>query len=79
VLRLHPEDCQFVNPIVLLEMTRLGFLEHSDSLLQIIRHGFNDTGGFASCSNPSINQPIIPTLDIMSTTYRTLVLASEGE
>jgi hypothetical protein len=79
VLRLHPENFQFVNLIVLLEMTRLGFLQHSNSLLEVIRHGFHDTGGFASCSNPSMNQPIIPTLDMLSITYRNLVLATEGE
>jgi hypothetical protein len=61
LLQLQPENYQFVNPIVLLEMSRLNLLLRSPELLQAVKIGLSDTGGFSAC--PATNAYIQPSMD----------------
>jgi hypothetical protein len=79
LLKLSPDNHQVINPIILLEMARLGLLEQTDNLLLIITTGLRDTGGFASCP-PSVGEhTFIPTVEMISETYRNLVQQRESE
>jgi hypothetical protein len=61
VLQLQPENYQFVNPVVLLEMSRLSLLIRSKELLQVVNVGLMETGGFNACFVPTL--AISPTMD----------------
>jgi hypothetical protein len=61
LLQLQPEHYQFVNPIVLLEMSRLSLLLRSPQLLQAVNIGLLDTGGFFAC--PATHHNIPPSMD----------------
>jgi hypothetical protein len=77
LLQMQPDQLQFVNPVILLELTRIGLLVRSPELLQAVHAGFMDTGGFAAC--PELEENILPTMESILQSYNVLLNTTNSE